>query len=101
MPASPPTLQRSCRPRGGIVRSRNLERLIYCPEKREEGHMKHSDISRRQFARIAGTGAASRLGAASALTARDVAQTVQSALGGDWPATGLDGFKAGDASTAV
>jgi putative NIF3 family GTP cyclohydrolase 1 type 2 len=65
--------------------------------------MKRMDISRRQFAQIAGTAAAAQLplGAASALTAQAIAQRVQSVLGGDWPATGLDGFKAGDPSTPV
>ena len=65
--------------------------------------MKRIDISRRRFGQIAGTAAAARLtlGAASTLTAQAVAQRVQSALGGEWPVTGLDGFKAGDPSTPV
>lgn len=65
--------------------------------------MKRRDISRRKFTQIAGTAAAVRmpLGAAAALTAQAVVQRVQSVLGGEWPVTGLDGFKAGDPSTPV
>jgi len=65
--------------------------------------MNRIDLSRRRFAQIAGTAAAARLPmpAASGLTAQAVAQRVQSALGGDWTAAGLDGFKAGDPSTTV
>ena len=61
------------------------------------------DISRRQFARIAGTVSAARLPVhgASTLTAQAVAERLQSTLGGEWPATGPDGFKAGDPSTPV
>src|SRR5947207_1372432 len=65
--------------------------------------MKRMDISRRQFAQIAGTVAAARfpVHGASILTAQAVAERVQSTLGGEWAATGLDGFKAGDPSTPV
>ncbi len=65
--------------------------------------MKQFDISRRRFAQIAGTVAAARLPlhGADAMTAQSVAQRIQSALGGEWPATGLDGFKAGDSNAAV
>ncbi len=65
--------------------------------------MKPLDISRRQFAQLAGTAAAAQLPlrAASPLTAQAVADRVQSALSGDWPVTGPDGFKAGDLSTPV
>jgi putative NIF3 family GTP cyclohydrolase 1 type 2 len=65
--------------------------------------MQRLNISRRRFARIAGTAAAARmpLGAANELTAQAVAQRVQSALGGEWPVSGLDGFKAGDPKTPV
>jgi putative NIF3 family GTP cyclohydrolase 1 type 2 len=40
-------------------------------------------------------------GAAAPLTAQAIADRMQSALGGDWPATGPDGFKAGDPATPV
>ncbi len=42
-----------------------------------------------------------RLAAAEPLTAEAVVQRIQTELGGDWPSTGPDGFKAGDPSTAV
>lgn len=60
-------------------------------------------ISRRQFAQIAGTVAAARLPLRGAitLTAQAVAERLQSALGGEWPATGPDGFKAGAPATPV
>lgn len=58
-------------------------------------------MSRRQFAQVAGTVAATRLYGASTLTAQAVSERLQSALGGEWPAGGLDGFKAGDPSTPV
>jgi putative NIF3 family GTP cyclohydrolase 1 type 2 len=65
--------------------------------------MKRRDISRRQFAQIAGTVAAARLPihGATTLTAQAVVERLQSALGGEWPATGIDGFKAGDPNTTV
>jgi len=65
--------------------------------------MKRMDISRRQFAQIAGTVAVARLPVpgASSLTAQAVAERLQSTLGGEWPASGRDGFKAGDPSTLV
>jgi putative NIF3 family GTP cyclohydrolase 1 type 2 len=65
--------------------------------------MKHANISRRRFALLAGTaGAASRgLVGAEPLTADTVVRRIQTALGGDWPATGPDGFKAGEPSAAV
>jgi putative NIF3 family GTP cyclohydrolase 1 type 2 len=65
--------------------------------------MKPSDISRRQFAHIAGTVAVARipLHAAEGLTAQVVVQRIRTALGGEWPATGPDGFKAGDPNTPV
>ena len=65
--------------------------------------MKHIDISRRQFAQIAGGVAAAGLPirGATALTAQAVAERLQAALGGEWPATGLDGFKAGDPAATV
>ena len=38
---------------------------------------------------------------AEQITADIVVRRIQSELGGDWPVTGPDGFKAGDASTVV
>jgi hypothetical protein len=60
-------------------------------------------ISRRQFALTAATSAIAPLSAVSAepLTAEAVVRRIQTELGGDWPATGPDGFKAGDPSLAV
>lgn len=52
-------------------------------------------ISRRRFAIIAGAVPLSLRGAAP-LTAETVVQRIKAQLGGDWPATGPDGFKAGD-----
>ncbi len=65
--------------------------------------MNKPNVSRRQFALLAGTLATAQfpLPGASALTAQDVVKQVQASLGGDWPATGLDGFKAGDPNTPV
>jgi putative NIF3 family GTP cyclohydrolase 1 type 2 len=65
--------------------------------------MKQTDLSRRRFAQIAGSVAAAGLPVrgASAVTAQAVVEQLQAALGGDWPATGVDGFKAGDPSTTV
>jgi putative NIF3 family GTP cyclohydrolase 1 type 2 len=65
--------------------------------------MKLPNISRRRFARLAGTASVVPLGilGAEPLTAEAVAQRIRSELGGDWPSTGPDGFKAGDPSTAV
>jgi len=62
-----------------------------------------AEISRRKFTQIAGTAAAAGLPLRSAtpLTAQAVMERVQSALGGEWPATGIDGFKAGDPNTPV
>jgi putative NIF3 family GTP cyclohydrolase 1 type 2 len=55
-------------------------------------------ISRRQFAQLAGAAVAS---AAEPLTAEAVVRRIQTQLGGDWPVTGSDGFKAGEPSTVV
>ncbi len=68
--------------------------------------MKKVDVSRREFARLAGTLAAGAAGhlplqGANALTAQDVAHRLQTSLGGEWPASGPDGFKAGDPNTPV
>jgi putative NIF3 family GTP cyclohydrolase 1 type 2 len=60
-------------------------------------------ISRRSFGQIAGSLAAVQLPlhAAAGLTAQDVVKQIREHLGGDWPATGLDGFKAGNPETEV
>ena len=64
--------------------------------------MERMRISRRQFAQIAGTAASGLpLRGAGTLTAQAIAERLQSALGGDWPAAGVDGFKAGDPNTPV
>ena len=65
--------------------------------------MNNAHISRRRFALIAGTAGAVPLGlrGAEPLTAEAVARRIQTELGGDWPATGPDGFKAGDPSIVV
>lgn len=65
--------------------------------------MKLMDISRRRFVQIAGTAAAARfpLQGADAPAAQALVQRIQSALGGEWQADGLDGFKAGDPNTPV
>ncbi len=64
--------------------------------------MKLTHISRRRFVQIAGTAAAQfPLQGADAPTAQALIQRVQSALGGEWQADGLDGFKAGDPNTPV
>src|SRR5438445_10145000 len=57
-----------------------------------------SNLSRRQFALLAGT---LTLGGAEPLTAEAVVRRIQTELGGDWPSTGPDGFKAGDPSTVI
>ncbi len=64
--------------------------------------MKPTDISRRQFTQIAATaaGAGLPLRGAATPTAQTVVERLKAALGGDWPATGVDGFKAGDPNTA-
>jgi putative NIF3 family GTP cyclohydrolase 1 type 2 len=65
--------------------------------------MDHTHISRRRFALIAGTAGVVPPGIASAepLRAEAVVRRIQAELGGDWPSSGPDGFKAGDPSTAV
>src|SRR5690242_2059137 len=64
----------------------------------DQGH-----ISRRRFALIAATAGVAPIGAAAAepLTAEAVVRRIQTELGGDWPASGPDDFKAGEPSTAV
>jgi len=65
--------------------------------------MMRAHISRRRFALIAGTAGVTPLAVVGAepLTAEAVVRRIQAELGGDWPATGPDGFKAGDPSTVV
>ena len=64
--------------------------------------MPPSELSRRQFALLTGTLAASPIPLlAAAPTAREVMQQIQSSLGGDWPSNGPDGFKAGNPDTPV
>jgi putative NIF3 family GTP cyclohydrolase 1 type 2 len=65
--------------------------------------MKNNKISRRAFAMAAGTAGAAPLilMGAEPLTAQVAVERIQSELGGDWPATGPDGFKGGDPSTVV
>jgi putative NIF3 family GTP cyclohydrolase 1 type 2 len=65
--------------------------------------MHHTHLTRRRFALISGlAGAAPRaLKAAAPLTADDIVHRIQTALGGEWPSSSPDGFKAGDPSTAV
>ena len=52
---------------------------------------------------MAGAAGAGTLGVRGAgpLTAEAVARRIQTELGGEWPETGADGFKAGEPSTAV
>ena len=61
------------------------------------------NLSRRQFALLAGSSGAAPFAVAAEepLTADAVARRIQSELGGEWPSTGPDGFKAGDPSTPV
>ena len=65
--------------------------------------MKRTHLSRREFAAIAGTVATAGLPlrGATAPTAQSVIEKLQAALGGEWPATGVEGIKAGDASTPI
>lgn len=61
------------------------------------------NISRRRFALLAGTAGVAPPGLAGAepLTADAVVRRIQAELGGEWPSTGPDGFKAGDPSMVV
>jgi hypothetical protein len=65
--------------------------------------MNTPDVSRRKFALLAGTVAAGQipLPGAAVLTAQDIVTRVKTTLGGEWPASGTDGFKSGDPSTPV
>jgi putative NIF3 family GTP cyclohydrolase 1 type 2 len=60
-------------------------------------------LSRRRFALIAGTAGVAPLGLRSAepLTAEAAIRRLQAELGGEWPANGPDGFKAGAPSTVI
>src|SRR5579863_6500153 len=65
--------------------------------------MQDINLSRRRFALVAGAAGAASFGirGAGPLTAEAVAKRIQTELGGEWPETGPDGFKAGDPSIAV
>ena len=65
--------------------------------------MDFTNISRRALGRMAGSLAVAGipLYSAAGSTAQDIVKQMQERLGGDWPATGLDGFKAGKPETAV
>jgi putative NIF3 family GTP cyclohydrolase 1 type 2 len=65
--------------------------------------MQYPHISRRRFGRLAGASAIApfALRCAAPLTAEALIGRIQAQLGGDWPATGADGFKAGDPTTIV
>lgn len=65
--------------------------------------MKKTNVSRRQFALVAGTAVASRipLGAANAPTASEIVRRIQTNLGATANPTSPDGFKAGDPNTPV
>jgi putative NIF3 family GTP cyclohydrolase 1 type 2 len=64
--------------------------------------MQRTHLSRRRFAFIAGAaGAGSFAVGAEPLTAEAAARRIQTELGGEWPETGADGFKAGEPSIAV
>src|SRR4051812_49345508 len=65
--------------------------------------MKKTDVSRRRFTVLAGTMAAGRIPvtAAGPPTAQDIVARIQASLGAERGPNALDGFKAGDPSTAV
>ena len=65
--------------------------------------MKRGYISRRRFSLMVGIAGAVPAGLAGAetLTAEAVVGRIKRELGGEWPSTGPDGFKAGDPSTVV
>ena len=62
--------------------------------------MNRTHPSRRKFALMAGAAPLSLRGAAP-ITAEEIVQRIQRELGGEWPSTGPDGFKAGNPSTVV
>jgi len=73
--------------------------------------MHHTHLSRRRFALLAGTAGVAPLALTgpiplaaqneAPITADVVVRRIQARLGGDWPSTGPDGFKAGDPATVV
>src|SRR4051812_13299223 len=65
--------------------------------------MNSTHVSRRRFALVAGTLAGARvpLCAVAGPSANEIVKQIRERLGGDWPETGLDGFKAGNPETAV
>lgn len=65
--------------------------------------MNYTHVSRRTFTLLAGALSAAEipLPGQKVLTVQDVVQRIQSSLGGDWPANGLDGLRAGDPNTPV
>ncbi len=67
------------------------------------GRFKRVHISRRRFVLVAGAGGVTQFAAAAVepLTAEAVIHRIQTELGGEWPPTGTDGFKAGEPSTVV
>jgi putative NIF3 family GTP cyclohydrolase 1 type 2 len=69
----------------------------------KEFQMKETDMSRRHFTVLSGTLIAGQipLHGASARTAQDIVERIQTTLGGEWPLTGPDGFRAGDSHTPV
>ena len=60
-------------------------------------------LSRRGFALVTGSLAAGPLALYGAVrpAARDIVNQIRQSLGGEWPETGLDGFKAGNPDTEV
>jgi putative NIF3 family GTP cyclohydrolase 1 type 2 len=60
--------------------------------------MNSTYVSRRGFALLVGSLPLCR---AAALSANDIVKQIRERLGGDWPETGLDGFKAGNPATEV
>ena len=65
--------------------------------------MDSKEISRRGFALIAGSLAGARvpLFGAAGSSALDIVKQIREQLGGDWPETGVDGFKAGNPEIEV
>ena len=65
--------------------------------------VKETDLSRRQFALLAGTVAASAIpaNAAGPPTAQEIIDRIQTSLGSEPPQVTADGFKAGEPSTPV
>ncbi len=65
--------------------------------------MKHLTISRREITALVATAAVMPMNsrAAEPFTAESISRRIQAALGGEWIAGGLDGFKAGEPATVV